>query len=106
MSPTENLPDPRRSRTKTTSSPNVAPSSPNGGRAARPSRTTSRAKTPPARSTISTTASREELAASPVAVKVAGRIMLKRVMGKASFITVQDLSGRIQVLCQPRPGRR
>ena len=41
--------------------------------------------------------SREELAASPVEVKVAGRIMLKRVMGKASFITLQDLSGRIQV---------
>jgi len=38
----------------------------------------------------------EELAAAPVAVRVAGRIMLKRVMGKASFITVQDLSGRIQ----------
>ncbi len=32
----------------------------------------------------------------PAAV-VAGRIMLKRVMGKASFITIQDLSGRIQV---------
>ncbi|MBP9713891.1 MAG: lysine--tRNA ligase [Sterolibacterium sp.] len=41
--------------------------------------------------------SREELAATPVQVKVAGRIMLKRVMGKASFATIQDLSGRIQV---------
>lgn len=30
-------------------------------------------------------------------VKVAGRVMLRRVMGKASFITLQDLSGRIQV---------
>ncbi|SBT09273.1 lysine tRNA synthetase, inducible [Candidatus Accumulibacter aalborgensis] len=39
---------------------------------------------------------REELDAAPVEVKVAGRIMLKRVMGKASFITLQDLSGRIQ----------
>jgi lysyl-tRNA synthetase class 2 len=39
----------------------------------------------------------EELAASPVEVKVAGRIMLKRVMGKASFVTIQDLSGRIQL---------
>ena len=29
-------------------------------------------------------------------VAVAGRVMLKRVMGKASFITVQDMSGRIQ----------
>ncbi len=38
----------------------------------------------------------EELAAVPVAVRIAGRIMLKRVMGKASFITIQDLSGRIQ----------
>ncbi len=41
--------------------------------------------------------SREELEATPVAVKVAGRIMLKRVMGKASFATIQDLSGRIQL---------
>ena len=39
----------------------------------------------------------EELAAVPVEVKVAGRIMLKRVMGKASFVTIQDLSGRIQL---------
>lgn len=30
-------------------------------------------------------------------VRVAGRMMLKRVMGKASFATVQDGSGRIQV---------
>lgn len=29
--------------------------------------------------------------------KVAGRIMLKRVMGKASFFTLQDMSGQIQV---------
>ncbi len=28
---------------------------------------------------------------------IAGRIMLKRVMGKASFITIQDRSGRIQI---------
>ncbi|HRP74243.1 MAG TPA: lysine--tRNA ligase [Rhodocyclaceae bacterium] len=39
----------------------------------------------------------EELEGTPVEVKVAGRIMLKRVMGKASFITIQDLSGRIQI---------
>jgi lysyl-tRNA synthetase class 2 len=39
---------------------------------------------------------KEELEATPISVSVAGRIMLKRVMGKASFITVQDLSGRIQ----------
>lgn len=30
-------------------------------------------------------------------VKIAGRIMLKRVMGKASFIHIQDMSGRMQV---------
>ncbi len=39
----------------------------------------------------------EELEANPVAVKVAGRIMLKRVMGKASFITISDVGGRIQI---------
>ncbi len=35
-----------------------------------------------------------------VRVSVAGRIMLKRVMGKASFITISDMSGRIQVYVQ------
>jgi lysyl-tRNA synthetase class 2 len=39
----------------------------------------------------------EELEALPVSVRVAGRLMLKRVMGKASFVTIQDLSGRIQL---------
>ncbi len=39
----------------------------------------------------------EELEANPVEVKVAGRIMLKRVMGKASFITISDVGGRIQL---------
>ena len=39
----------------------------------------------------------EELDAAAVTVKVAGRVMLKRVMGKASFATIQDLSGRIQI---------
>ena len=38
----------------------------------------------------------EALAANPVTVKVAGRMMLKRVMGKASFATL-DSSGRIQI---------
>tara|TARA_R110001583_G_scaffold24563_1_gene89666 strand:+ start:6062 stop:7564 length:1503 start_codon:yes stop_codon:yes gene_type:complete len=42
----------------------------------------------------------EVLEATPVEVKVAGRVMLKRVMGKASFITIQDLSGRIQLYVQ------
>ena len=41
--------------------------------------------------------SAEELEGLPVEVKVAGRMMLKRVMGKASFATLQDLSGRIQI---------
>jgi lysyl-tRNA synthetase class 2 len=39
----------------------------------------------------------EALDAAPVAVAVAGRMMLKRVMGKASFATIQDMSGRIQL---------
>lgn len=38
--------------------------------------------------------------AEPVRVKVAGRMMLQRVMGKASFATVQDMSGRIQAYVQ------
>ena len=37
------------------------------------------------------------LEANPVEVSVAGRMMLKRVMGKASFATLQDGSGRIQI---------
>ncbi|MGL1833711.1 lysine--tRNA ligase [Rhodocyclaceae bacterium SMB388] len=41
--------------------------------------------------------SADVLEATPVEVRVAGRVMLKRVMGKASFITIQDLSGRIQL---------
>ena len=39
---------------------------------------------------------KEELAAKKVHVKVAGRMVLKRVMGKASFATIQDRSGQIQ----------
>ncbi|HSD59525.1 MAG TPA: amino acid--tRNA ligase-related protein, partial [Burkholderiales bacterium] len=38
-----------------------------------------------------------ELEGDPVTVAVAGRMMLKRVMGKASFATLQDMSGRIQL---------
>jgi len=41
--------------------------------------------------------SHEELDMVHVQVAVAGRMMLKRVMGKASFATVQDMSGRIQL---------
>ncbi|MGF6212454.1 lysyl-tRNA synthetase class 2 [Comamonas sp. 4034] len=39
----------------------------------------------------------EALEAQAVAVSVGGRMMLKRVMGKASFATVQDATGRIQL---------
>jgi lysyl-tRNA synthetase class 2 len=39
----------------------------------------------------------EALEALGVAVTVAGRMMLKRVMGKACFATVQDMTGRIQL---------
>ncbi len=39
---------------------------------------------------------REALAKAGVEVVLAGRMMLKRVMGKASFATVQDSTGRIQ----------
>jgi len=41
--------------------------------------------------------SKEELESSQAHVAVAGRMMLKRVMGKASFATIQDMSGRIQL---------
>ena len=38
-----------------------------------------------------------ELEAASLRVAVAGRMMLKRVMGKACFATLQDMSGRIQL---------
>lgn len=42
--------------------------------------------------------SKEALAnAEPVRVKIAGRMMLRRIMGKASFATIQDPTGRIQL---------
>ena len=40
---------------------------------------------------------KEELIGKNIEVSVAGRIMLKRVMGKASFCTIQDMTGRIQL---------
>ncbi len=43
------------------------------------------------------TRSKEEMAEENIEVSVAGRIVLRRVMGKASFIHLQDVSGRIQV---------
>jgi lysyl-tRNA synthetase, class II len=39
----------------------------------------------------------EALAAEAIPAKIAGRMMLKRVMGKASFATLQDSTGRIQI---------
>ena len=40
--------------------------------------------------------SKAELEAAGVEAAVAGRLVLRRVMGKASFVTLQDMSGRIQ----------
>jgi lysyl-tRNA synthetase class 2 len=42
----------------------------------------------------------ERLEANPVRVRVAGRMMGMRVMGKASFCHLQDMSGRIQLYVQ------
>lgn len=41
--------------------------------------------------------SQDDLQANPIHVKVAGRIMTRRIMGKASFITIQDVSAHIQL---------
>lgn len=41
--------------------------------------------------------SQEELEAKNIQVKVAGRMMLRRVMGKASFATIKDMTGAIQL---------
>jgi lysyl-tRNA synthetase, class II len=40
---------------------------------------------------------KEELEAEPLRVIVAGRIMTRRIMGKASFVHIQDMSGKIQL---------
>ena len=37
------------------------------------------------------------LDAAPVRVKIAGRMMTRRIMGKASFAHIQDMSGRMQL---------
>jgi len=42
----------------------------------------------------------EELESLAVRVRVAGRIMSRRVMGKASFVHLQDMSGRVQLYVQ------
>lgn len=41
--------------------------------------------------------SNDMLEKNQISVEVAGRMMLKRVMGKASFATIQDMSGHIQL---------
>lgn len=42
----------------------------------------------------------ESLAEKPIPVTLAGRMMSKRVMGKASFSNIQDMSGRMQLFVQ------
>lgn len=44
--------------------------------------------------------SKEELAEKNIQVTVAGRMMLQRIMGKASFATIKDMSGSIQLFLQ------
>ena len=41
--------------------------------------------------------SNEELEAKHLEVAIAGRIMTRRIMGKASFVTIQDMSAKIQL---------
>ncbi len=41
--------------------------------------------------------SREQLEAEKIQVSISGRMMLKRVQGKASFATLQDTTGRMQL---------
>lgn len=41
--------------------------------------------------------SKDQLAEKTISVSVAGRMVLRRLMGKASFVHLQDMSGRIQV---------
>lgn len=40
---------------------------------------------------------KDQLEASPVTVNLAGRMMTRRIMGKASFATIMDMGGKIQV---------
>jgi lysyl-tRNA synthetase class 2 len=44
--------------------------------------------------------SAETLAAEQITVRVAGRMMSKRIMGKNAFVHIQDRSGRIQLFIQ------
>lgn len=41
--------------------------------------------------------SNDELMSAPIRVKMAGRMMTRRVMGKAAFAHLQDMSGQLQV---------
>ena len=41
--------------------------------------------------------SKEELEGDTTETAVSGRVVLRRMMGKASFLTLQDVSGRIQL---------
>ncbi len=42
----------------------------------------------------------EQLAAEPIRVKIAGRMMTRRIMGKAAFAHLQDMSGKMQIYVQ------
>ena len=49
---------------------------------------------------------RDSLDLNPVVVRVAGRIMLKRPMGKSTFANIQDMGGQIQLyLTDSYPGK-
>ena len=41
-----------------------------------------------------------QLEAQPRRVRVAGRMLMRRIMGKASFVHLQDMSGKIQLYVQ------
>lgn len=45
--------------------------------------------------------SKETFEVKAIEISVAGRMMLKRVMGKASFVSMQDSSGQIQLFITP-----
>lgn len=47
--------------------------------------------------TLYTDKTAEELEATPILVSLAGRMMTRRVMGKASFVNLQDRTGKIQL---------
>ena len=49
---------------------------------------------------------RDTMDLNPVVVKVAGRMMFKRLHGKSSFASIQDMSGSIQIyLTDSYPGK-